>query len=91
MNEERDIDVEKMALQSLFKEEWLIVNGLPTYVIKIGDVVINRGIVAPVARKVARDWKSLKSFRARRRAERRSKTLVWFEDRVTSTKRANEM
>lgn len=60
-------------------------------VIKIGDVVVNRGIVAPVARKIVRDWKSLKSFRARCRADRRSKTLVWFEDRAKTAKRANEM
>lgn len=44
-----------------------------------------------MVKKVAQEWKSFNSFRNRRQAERRSKTLDWFEDRVQTMQREESM
>lgn len=59
--------------------------------IKIGEVIMAKGLVTPLTRKVAHEWKSFNGFRERHRTERRSKTLDWFEHRVEAKRRKEEL
>lgn len=42
-------------------------------------------------KKTMQEWKSFNRFRDRQQAERRYKTLDWFEDRVENMKREEGM
>eukprot|EP00903_Cladosiphon_okamuranus_P006356 g6226.t1 len=55
--------------------------------LRIGEYVVKTQVVGPVVKKAVREWKSFNRFRDRRQAERRSKTLDWFEERVQTMKR----
>lgn len=58
---------------------------------KIGEAIVTKGVGAPVARWLAREFEAFHSFRARRRAERRSHTLDWFEDRAKTARQLKDM
>lgn len=44
-----------------------------------------------MVKKAVQEWKSFNRFRDRQQAQRRSKTLDWFEDRVENAKREEGM
>lgn len=50
--------------------------------LKVGELIVKQGIVTPIAKKGAQEWRSFHAYRDRRKAERRSHTLDWFEERV---------
>lgn len=51
----------------------------------------NEQVIGPVVQKAVQEWKSFNRFRDRQQAERRSKTLDWFEDRVQTMQREEGM
>ncbi|CBN79118.1 Hypothetical leucine rich repeat protein [Ectocarpus siliculosus] len=58
--------------------------------LRIGEYVVKTQVVAPVVTKVVQEWKGFNRFRDRHQAERRNKTLDWFEDRVATMRREEE-
>lgn len=58
--------------------------------LKIGEVVITKGLVSPILRRCVHGWKHFHSFRERSRVNRRSKTLDWFEDRAKALRQAEK-
>ncbi|CAM9455198.1 unnamed protein product, partial [Ectocarpus fasciculatus] len=58
--------------------------------LRVGEYVVKTQVVAPVVTKAVQEWKGFNRFRDRHQAERRSKTLDWFEDRVATMKREEE-
>ncbi|CAM9205627.1 unnamed protein product, partial [Chrysoparadoxa australica] len=49
---------------------------------RVGQLVVDRGFIGPITRKLKRDWKSFQSFREKGRKKRSYKTLAWFEERI---------
>lgn len=44
-----------------------------------------------MVKKTVQEWKSFNRFRDRQQAERRSKTLDWFEERLQTMQRKEDM
>eukprot|EP00752_Nemacystus_decipiens_P014278 g12698.t2 len=55
--------------------------------LRIGEYVVKTQVVGPVVNKAIQEWKSFNRFRDRHQADRRSKTLDWFEERMQTMKR----
>lgn len=59
--------------------------------LKVGELIVTKGILSPIARRGAREWRNFNAYRERHKLERRSRTLDWFEERAKFLQQQEDM